>query len=279
MQTTHNSFSDQEVISKYQAGESVLALASRYETNTHRIQKVLDVNGITKISQAKRLNPSLKEDYFEEINSNDKAYWLGWILTDGTVVKSNTSLQITLQKRDAYILELLCNDLGVSRNHLALCNNDYIRFAFGSVSMYEHLSRYGVVPNKTHTLQFPNIDPQYEVALIRGMFEGDGGLTFGMATRFYKNRNKFYTKPYQEMSFTGTYDMCVGFQRVIRKYIDIPEKSITPNHSVYRVRWSNKSEIIHILDLLYENCGTHYLKRKFELYQKIKVGDINGFMD
>lgn len=182
------------------------------------------------------------------------------------------SLQISIQKQDAYILELLCDDLGISHNHLSVFNNDYIKFAFGSALMYSHLSQYGVVPNKTHILQFPKIDPQYEVALIRGMFEGDGGLTIGMATRFYKNRNKFYTKPYQEMSFTGTYDMCSGFQQVVRKYVNIPEKSITLNHSVYRVRWSNKDEIIHTLDLLYENCGAHYLKRKYDLYQRIKGG-------
>lgn len=257
------------MISRYQNGESVLALANRYQTNTHKIQKMLDDNGIAKISQAKRFNPSLNENYFKNIDTDEKAYWLGWILTDGGI--SNQSIQISLQEKDADVLHLFQKDLGVTSHELRFYDK-YVRFYIGSAIMCKHLLQYGVIPNKTHTLKFPNINPQYEVALIRGMFEGDGGLTIGTTTRFYKGRNKFYTKPYQEMSFTGTYDMCAGFQQTIRKHIEISEKSITHNHSIYRVRWSNRNEIIKILDLLYENCGKHYLKRKYDLYQKIKGG-------
>lgn len=260
---------EQDVISKYIGGESVLSLSHQYQTNTHRIQKILDDNDIAKVSQAKRFNPSLKEDYFLKIDSNEKAYWLGWLMTDGSVSKES-HIEMALHKKDVYILELLSNDLGVTSHTVKPFNKTYVRFNLGSVVMCNHLAQYGIIPNKTHILQFPKINPQYEVALIRGMFEGDGGLTLGTATRFYKKRNKFYTKPYQEMSFTGTYDMCSGFQQVVRKYVNIPEKSISLNHSVYRVRWSNRSEIIQILDLLYKNCGKHYLKRKYDLYQKIK---------
>lgn len=262
---------EQDVISKYIGGESVLSLSHQYQTNTHRIQKILNDNDIAKVSQAKRFNPSLKEDYFFKIDSNEKAYWLGWLMTDGSISKES-HIEMALQKKDAYILKLLSNDLGVTSHTIKSFNKTYVRFNLGSVIMCKHLSQYGVIPNKTHILKFPNIDSQYEVALIRGMFEGDGGLTIGTTTRFYKNRNKFYTKPYQETSFTGTYDMCNGFQNVIRKHIDIPQKSITSNHSIYRVRWSKKDEIIRILDLLYENCGAYYLRRKYDLYQKIKGG-------
>lgn len=52
--------------------------------------------------------------------------------------------------------------------------------------------------------------------ILRGMFDGDGGLTIGNATRFYKHRNKYYTKPYQELSYTGTYDMCQGFHDTLK---------------------------------------------------------------
>lgn len=256
------------IISEYLMGESVLALAHKYCTNTHKIQHILDNNNINKISQAKRFNPNLKEDYFLNIDSDEKAYWLGWILTDGGI--SNNHLEITLQIKDIHILEMLSNDLGVTSHGLRIYN-EYVRFSIGSVIMCKQLAQYGVIPNKTKTLKFPDIDSKYTTALIRGMFEGDGGLTLGTATRFNKQRGKSYTTLYQEMSFTGTYDMCEGFQRIITTNTAIAPKNITRNHSIFRVRWSNKKEILQIFDLLYTGCNDHYLKRKYDLFCKLRM--------
>lgn len=262
-----------DIINGYIGGKSVLALSHQYKTNTHVINKILKNNGILKISQAKRLNPSLKENYFEQINDKNKAYWLGLILTDGTVNYSNDNLQISLVKEDEYILYLFEQDLGIE-NHVKPFCEKYSRFSFGSKIMLQDLIQYGIIPNKTLTLKFPeNIPEKFETHLLRGMFDGDGGFTLGTTTRFYKHRNKSYTKPYQELSFTGTYEMCKGFQNILLKHIDIPKKNITPNHSIYRIRWSNKEEIIQILNLLYQDCDNHYLKRKYKLYQKLKEGD------
>lgn len=215
---------------EYKNGESVLALSKKYECSTGAIKYRLNKLGISKIPQVIRLNPSLKEDYFEKIDDKNKAYWIGWILTDGCILSSN-HLQISLLKNDGYILNLLEKDLGIS-NHVKIFNKNYIRFSLGSEKIKNDLAQYGAVPNKTLALKFPeNIPKQFETHLLRGMFEGDGGLTLGTATRFYKHRNKSYTRPYRELSFTGTYEMCDGFQNTLLKYIDLPVKSITPNHS------------------------------------------------
>lgn len=65
------------ICEEYKNGESVLALSKKYKCSPHSIQCRLDKFGIEKISQAKRLNPYLIEDYFEKINSKEKAYWIG----------------------------------------------------------------------------------------------------------------------------------------------------------------------------------------------------------
>lgn len=260
---------EQEVINKYLFGKSVLALSHEYKTNTQKIQNILDNNNINKISTAKRNNPYLIENYFEVIDNLNKAYWLGWILTDGGVNCKN-GLEISLQSCDKYILDMLQNDLGLD-NHVYLFNDDYYRFSFYCKKMIDNLNMYGIIPNKSLTLKYPtNIPKEYETHLLRGMFEGDGGLTVGMATRFYKNRNKSYTTPYQECSFTGTYDMCKNFHDRLREYASYTPKLIHKNHSVYRVRWSNIDEILSIFHALYNNCGVHYLKRKYDLFIQIE---------
>ena len=270
------SLQQNDIVNGYIGGKSILALSHQYRTNTHVIRKILEENGIERISQAKRLNPSLKENYFAEVDNPNKAYWLGFILTDGTVNYINDNLQISLVKGDEYILHLFEQDLGIE-NHVKTFGENYSRFAVGSKTMVHDLAQYGVVPNKTHSLIFPkNIPEEFEIHLLRGMFDGDGGFTLGTTTRFYKHRNKTYTKPYQELSFTGTYEMCEGFQNTLLKYLNITPKTITHNHSVYRVRWNKKEEILQILNLLYQDCDNHYLKRKYELYQKLKEGDYHG---
>lgn len=257
-----------QIIELYLNGNSVLSISNKFNRSTCSIQKILNDNNISKISQAIRNNPSFKERYFEILDDKYKAYWIGFILADGGIAKNG--LEISLQKRDKYLLELLESDLQIY-NHVKPFNKDYFRLTIGSKIMCNDLSQYGIVPNKTLSLKFPtNIPEEYEIDLLRGMFDGDGGFTIGVTTRFYKDRNKSYTKPYRELSFTGTYDMCVGFQNTLLKYVDISIKNIKKNNSIYRVRWSNKDEILKILDLFYMNSGNHYLKRKYDLYTKLK---------
>jgi hypothetical protein len=261
-----------DIVLSYLNGKSVLSLSKQYNTSTYIIQSILDKNNMPKISQAKRLNPSFIEDYFKIIDTKEKAYWIGWLLTDGGVMKDN-DIQLSLSSHDAYILHLLEDDLHLSGKVFLYCDDKYARFHIGSVNMCKDLEQYGIVPNKTLALKFPkNIPEELETHLLRGMFDGDGGFTIGVSTKFYKHRNKSYTRPYQELSFTGTYDMCENFQRILCKHTGVPYKKITKNHSIYRVRWSNKDEVISICKVLYNNCDQHFLKRKYDKYQELLNG-------
>lgn len=263
-------FDEQDVINGYLSGESEMALSRRFQTNTRKIHSILMKNNVQKISQAKRLNPNLIEDYFEKIDSPEKAYWIGWILTDGCVT-NKSSLEISLQKQDNYILEMFQNDLGIE-NHVKPFNGDYVRFSFTCKKINDDLVKYGIIPNKTLTLKYPdNIPKEYEIHVLRGMFEGDGGLTIGEATRFCKTRNKFYTSQYQELSMTGTYDICQKFHDKLKEYAIFSDKNIQKNHSIYRVRWSNVDEITNIFHALYDNCGDHFMKRKYNLLREVEM--------
>lgn len=218
----------------------------------------------------KRNNPNFIENYFTQIDSKEKAYWLGWLLTDGGVSKKN-DIEIAILKEDEYILHQFEKDLGIN-NHVKSFGEKYVRFSISSVNMCKDLIQYGIVPNKTLNLKYPsNIPKQYECHLIRGMFDGDGGITVGEATRYYKHREKYYTKPYQELSFTGTYDMCEGLQNVININTGVPIKNITKNHNIFRVRWSNQDEIMKIFEFIYRDCDNHFLTRKKNKFQEVEM--------
>ncbi len=64
----------QDVIKRYLNLESVFHIQKELGISQSKVNKILKDNGIEKISQAKRLNPNLIENYFENIDTPEKAY-------------------------------------------------------------------------------------------------------------------------------------------------------------------------------------------------------------
>lgn len=251
---------EQEIIDSYNNFESIFSISKRTGIYSEKIKEIIFKNKVKPISYSKRENPFLKEDYFEVIDSHEKAYWIGWLITDGNIF--GNSITFSLQKKDLYILELLEKDLGLNDKISNISN--YVRFNFGCKKMVEDLKKYGIVENKTFTVNIPEIDSKYYPSLLRGCLDGDGSLLI------MNSRNKIEL----ELSFTGNIQCVKRFNYLISNLTGLQEKNVTKNgNSVYRVRWSNKEEIIKICTLLYKNCGKHKLDRKYQNYLKIINGD------
>ena len=72
--------------------------------------KILNEYGIERYNKSLLFSPDLDEYYFDNINSEAKAYFLGFIITDGNVFipKDNNrqaSISITQKSEDDYILK------------------------------------------------------------------------------------------------------------------------------------------------------------------------------
>ena len=119
----------EEIKQKYLNCIPLIQLQKEYGISYDRIKNI--TKDCETISSAKRLNPNLNENYFKIINSNEKAYWLGWIISDGAITnqpdKSKFALELTLKKEDEKILHLLESDLGVI-NKVYPSGEKYIRF-------------------------------------------------------------------------------------------------------------------------------------------------------
>ena len=135
---------------------------------------------------------SCDTDYFNAIDSSDKAYWVGFITADGYVVNSSEhrdyELGIELSKCDAAhlkkFLDCIHSDSEVQfrkRQNFAGYGVDkeyeecLIRIY--SKKMVESLAQYGIVQNKTYSLRNTNVPQQYMWDYIRGYFDGDGSLS------------------------------------------------------------------------------------------------------
>lgn len=246
-----------DVIKLYKNNESVFSICNKLGLYQDKVKRILHENNIKTISSAKRNNPNFNEDYFENIDSEDKAYWLGWLITDGCI--NDTSISITLKECDTYILEQFQSDLGLM-NKIKQFNKKYSRLMFWSKKMIEDLAKYGIVPNKTFTIDLPKIREDLIPSLLRGCVDGDGSITY----LTYSNRLT------TELMFCGNRTSVESFNKLACQLIGIEEKNIVPNNSIFRVRWSSRKEIVDICNKLYENSEKHKLIRKYEKYIKIK---------
>lgn len=250
----------QKICDLYQNYQSVLSISKQYNVSASVISQILLENNIILNTRSKIINPSLKEDYFQCIDTPEKAYWLGWLISDGCIV--NNKIQFNILQEDKYILHQLEKDLNVT-NKVKISSNGYARFSLGSIKMCQDLTNYNITPKKTFTVTIPeNLDKTLYSHLIRGIFDGDGSISVYTRTNGVVN---------YEFSITGN-------KQVIEKIKDILEceiphlkrKTIEKNgSSIYRIRWGSKKDIILLRDYLYKNSTNHYLIRKYEKIIKL----------
>lgn len=249
---------EEEIKQKYRNSQSLVSLQEEYHISYDRIKNI--VKECENISSSKRLNPNLNETYFESIDSNEKAYWLGWIVSDGAITnqpaKSKFQLELTIKEEDEDILHLLEKDLGV-QNKVYASGHCYKRFSLGCKKIILDLEKLGITQNKSLTVKVPTFDKQFNAAFIRGLFDGDGGFT---------TYTRASGQKCQELSFCGNEYIISWLTSTL--FSEIPKLSrnkITKENSIKRIRWSSKKDINLLKIYLYNNCNNHYLKRKKDL--------------
>lgn len=136
-------------------------------------------------SQGARKN-KFNENFFETIDSEEKAYWLGFIYADGCIYKGSDKksyrLQINLKLDDIDMLRKFQNSIESSYKiqEKAIGNTFACLLKVNSTKMCEDLMDKGVFPRKSLKLKFPSneIVPKYLVRhFIRGYFDGDGSIS------------------------------------------------------------------------------------------------------
>jgi hypothetical protein len=125
------------------------------------------------------------EDYFENIDTNEKAYFLGYIGADGNVRyrkrKNGISkcFTIELQYKDKYILERFKEELeGEFKIHEVNAKDSHkCRIEFINNKFCNDLSKYGIEPRKNIHYEPKNIPKEFIPAFIKGFFDGDGCIS------------------------------------------------------------------------------------------------------
>lgn len=211
----------------------------------------------------------MTERYFEIIDTEDKAYWLGFLYADGCVSNDLHYLTIDLSTTDIEHIEKFKNEINAHQKISISSTTDGIshaRLHIGCKIMCNDLVKKGCVPRKSLVLTFPSEDilPRHLVPhFIRGYFDGDGGLSTFYAHRKDRPNPQFHC----ELSFLGTTDMLEH----IKSYINMDSEKIYKVGNIYKFRVQTKQKIIQICEYLYKDSHC-YLERKYNKYiTQIKI--------
>lgn len=201
---------------------------------------------------------TLDENYFDTINSSNKAYILGFIYADGSVSERG-NLTICLSKKDTEILEFIKEELnysGVISTKL-VNKNEYSLLNIVSKVMVNRLIELGIAPNKTYNSStLPTVPKEYFNDMLRGYFDGDGSI--------YKNGEKGFT-----VSFSSNINILNNLKSYFNA-LDIKSSNIRLRNknseysAMLEIRGNN--QIIKIKNLLYSKNNIFYLKRKYSKF-------------
>lgn len=249
-----NDEQSQHILELYNSGLTSVEIAQMYNTTDHTIAKVIVRMG-GKMRQAARRSKINNHDYFETIDTPAKAYFLGWMITDGSVIhhksrvnRTNT-ISIELQEGDKYIIDAFAKELEADENAVHIFEKrHHAHFRFASEKMSNDLEKYGVIPNKTYTAYIPdNIPIELRRHMLRGMFDGNGSFVF--------------SNQYPQLVIYGTESICNSFRDIFYEELDIPKTSVM-KVTCWRTSWGGFNTLKKVYSYFYDDCGEYYLKRK-----------------
>ena len=246
-------------------GAFLIELAEHFNLDKETMRLRLKELGL-EIKNTNRVNRRIKSNYFSTIDSPIKAYWLGFLYTDGSVDHYRTTgrIRLQLQEQDLEILEKFKEDLGLDCKIIydIKSNSTCCSVEFTDEQIYNDLANYNIIPRKTYEINkipYEKIPKRYQAAYALGLFDGDGN--------FYCSKDSSSDVTF---GFTAYHESEVkDFQTLINNLVGIEHKNKIYFTSAWHTNWRGRLQVLKILDVLYENCP-RYLKRKHDKYLLLK---------
>lgn len=205
------------------------------------------------------------EFFFDVIDTEEKAYWLGFIYADGYLVKNSNEIGIELKANDKEHLEKFKTSLQSEKEVKTYHKNSTYgpqcncRFVFSSSHMKSILLSYYKSINKTFEGEFPKItNPKLIRHVIRGFFDGDGCLA-GLP----QDSNHLF-KP--QISFIGTKETLEYIEQISGFTWCWSQRVIDKTKNNYQINCGRVHDCMNFLKYIYEDSHI-YLDRKYERYQ------------
>lgn len=260
-----------EMILRYLNGERNPILCEEYGISQSNLNSLLRFRNI----EARKNMYFADYNYFDEIDSEDKSYFLGFIYADGNF--SRNSLKIFISEQDVDVLEKFKYCLKSNHDIKRKKGSGYtssdklssmVELMVSHRTFPKILAKHGIVENKTHHIKsIPNTIPKELIRhFIRGYMDGDGSFSKYVCSDGYTRYSvdvigtELFLKDWIRYfdSIDCDFSFCEKFS------IRWKERE----NNTRGLRMSGKENVINFLNWLYDDA-TVVMDRKYKKYKQI----------
>lgn len=246
---------DQELIMMHTTGATQTKLAESAGMSVSGLRKRMRRLGLHGHSAGSR-DYQINDTVFDIIDTEHKAYWLGFILADGCIAKSagtRRAFRLSLQKRDEPHIHKITEFLNYKgrlypdnrNNHPRMC------LVFNSVRLCSKLCEHGWLEfkNSGNYKIIEQVPDHLFNHFVRGYFDGDGSITRS------KKKLDWYA------AIVGPHEKTLEY--ISKRVADAicVERNVRPHRTIFKIVWNGKHQLTKFLEWLY-NDSTVHLERK-----------------
>ena len=237
--------------------ETIKSICAKYNINTKNFSLYLKSENIEVRNGFKNKRYPKNENYFEVIDTEEKAYWLGFIYADGCVrydtINRSYRLTIELSYIDENHLIKFLNCIKSNAPIYRRKNRETVSITINSKKIANDLVKLGAVEDKTNkgyiSDSILNLNKELQLDFLRGYLDGDGFIDKNRARIVYTVKSKKIVNSLKEM--LSEYNF-----------------KIKKDNSYYRLYIENKKNYYKFLNDIYKNANI-YLDRKYDIFCKV----------
>lgn len=264
-----------KIIAEYLAGKSMRQIEKEYGASRQTVATFLEKKNIKKDKGNHYRTYHHDENFFEIIDTEAKAYWLGFMYADGHITNyegkyGQDQFGLSVAQEDKEILYKFLKDLKASNPVHEYPRKDgkgqnLCRVQLTSQKTVDDLIDKGCFKQKSLILSPPEKVPQELLHhFIRGFFDGDGSI----AKYYNDNLNTFiYT-----VNFTSTQKMCNWLKEFFKFGSVFKEKR---SEKTWYFSFGGHCQIQDFYEILYKDA-TIWMDRKYNRFQEFLKYRENG---
>jgi len=218
------------------------------------------------------MNKLINHNYFETIDTEDKAYFLGFLAADGCIYLKRSRqkyISFGLKTEDGYMVEQFKNfisprlTISYKKPYQSLMLGKIISstgaysVSIRSTKLFDDLYKYNFTVRKSLTLKFPpenSIPDNLIHHFVRGYFDGDGTLC--------KYKHGRHVNPQFQIMFCGSFDFLSSLNNLLTETIQLNSLKIkTTKSKIYQFSFGGNNQVKSFYNWLYQDA-TLFLTRK-----------------
>ncbi|MEJ1518195.1 hypothetical protein R3O67_34010 [Bacillus cereus] len=189
----------------YNAGYSLAEIGKKHNIDKQTIRYYLNYQDVKtrELSEAIRKH-QLNEHYFDEIDSEEKAYHLGLLFATGSALEQHNGyvIQVTMHQKKKHIIQPLIDVLRGEDVGGYTSKKGILAYRFNSRHLYETVRKYGM--NAKSKMTFPHLEEKWNRAFLAG----------------YMVDKSFMIKTRHHLYITGTKAFLESIKEVLSPHVD-----------------------------------------------------------